>query len=69
MKKEENKGWVARDVLGQMETGPGQEKRKEKGECDGWAELIFGPKGFWAKNEERRNGLQNLIIFNLDSRN
>jgi hypothetical protein len=21
--------------------------RKEKGDCDGWAELIFGPKGFW----------------------
>jgi hypothetical protein len=57
MKKEENKGWVARDVLGRMETGPGREKRKEKGECDGWAVLIFGPKGFWAKNEERRNGL------------
>jgi hypothetical protein len=68
-KEKKNKGWAAWDVLGRMENGPWQEKRKEKGECDGWAELIFGPKGFWAKNEETRNGLQNLIILNLDSRN
>jgi hypothetical protein len=68
-KEKKNKGWAARDVLGRMETGSGWEKRKEKGECNGWAEWIFGPKGFWAKNEERRNELQNLIILNLDSRN
>jgi hypothetical protein len=26
------------------------EKGKINGACDGWAKLIFGPKGFWASN-------------------
>jgi hypothetical protein len=43
-----NAKWAGKAIWAGWKLGRSRRKEKGKGAYDGWAELIFGQKGFWA---------------------